>query len=252
MTSKEAEHWLRRCGAAPGTRARLLCLPYAGGGWTVYTDWDRMVPKHVEVRAAQLPARQDRLGERGLTRIETIVERLAAALGALAPAPLVLLGHSMGGLVAYELARALEAAGRPARALVVGGLAPPSTLPRDTPIHRLQGRAFLDALHRRFGTPRALLDNEDLMELALPSLRADLEAFETYIGRTGTPPLGAPITVLRGSRDPRTRAEDAAAWGELTSAGVTMHAVEDSHFFVTSSRAWVGERVAAVLAGLAA
>jgi surfactin synthase thioesterase subunit len=153
----------------------------------------------------------------------------------------------MGGVVAFELVRRLEAAGAGPRALVVGAVAPPNRPRGEPPIYALPEQRFLDALHTRYGTSRALFASPDLRELIVPSLRGDLEAFETYLPGA-LAPIATPITVLRASRDPRTSADDLERWNELTSAGATMHAVDDGHFFVASSKAWVLERLTAVLA----
>lgn len=231
---------------------RLLCLPYAGGGVTIFRDWARALPQTVEVRALQLPARQDRLGEPGLTRIADIVAAIVRVLQPLSPAPIGIFGHSFGSLVAFELSRSLTAAGTPPRALIVGALRPPHLPRRLPPMFHLAEPAFKDELHRRYGTPRQLLDNAELMQLGLPSLRADLTALETY-EYAADRPLDLPLTVLHGRRDSWVSQEDALAWRQLmaptspAASGLTLHEVDAGHFFVDTHRAWVMERVADAL-----
>jgi medium-chain acyl-[acyl-carrier-protein] hydrolase len=249
MSPSEAALWLpaRRTTVAP--RVRLLCLPYAGGGATIYHRWTDALASDIEVRPVQLPARQNRRNETPLTRVDAIVTPLVAAIDTLPAAPTAIFGHSFGGLVAYELARRLTGAGRPPIALVVGARHAPHVPQRAAPIHALPTDAFVQTLHRRYGTAWTVLGNRELMALALPSLRADFEAYERYEHRTG-PRLATPITVLHGLQDATLTREQAEAWGELTSAEMSLHSIDAGHFFVDTHREWVLAQVRRALEGV--
>ena len=238
MTASEAALWLPARRRLEAPRVRVLCLPYAGGGATIYRAWSSGLPADVEVRPVQLPARQDRRHEAPLTRVDAIVTPLVAAMAALPPAPTVIFGHSFGGLVGYELARRLSAAGTPPLALVVGARHAPHLPPLAPPIHALPTEAFVDTLHRRYGTAWTLLRDPELMALALPSLRADFAAYESY-EHHATPPLATPITVLHGLQDRTLTRQQAEAWGDLTTVGAAVHSIDAGHFFVDTHREWV-------------
>ncbi len=223
-----------------------MCFPYAGAGSTVFHAWPQGSPEDVEIYATQLPARQERLQEAPLTRVRTIVERVAGELSRLPPASTVLYGHSFGGLLAYEIARSLQAANAAPAGLVIGARRAPHLPPAQTPIHQLPEADFLDAIHLRYGTPLAVLRSE-VMALALRSLRSDFEALETYAYVPGAP-LESPVTVLRGRHDASVSAGDAAAWQEVTHGPIALHEIGAGHFFVDTHRAWVLERVFATAA----
>jgi surfactin synthase thioesterase subunit len=238
MTASEAALWLPARRRLEAPRVRVLCLPYAGGSATIYRAWSAGLPSDVEVRPVQLPARQDRRHETPLTRVDAIVTPLVAAIEALPPAPTAIFGHSFGGLVAYELARRLSAAGTPPLALVVGARHAPHLPPLAPPIHALATEAFVETLHRRYGTAWTLLRDPELMALALPSLRADFAAYESYEHNAG-PRLATPITVLHGLQDRTLTREHAEAWGDLTTAGAAVQSIDAGHFFVDTHREWV-------------
>jgi medium-chain acyl-[acyl-carrier-protein] hydrolase len=240
-----AQRWLRPVHAPPSPRRRLVCLPYAGGGATVFHTW-QLAPE-LEICAVQLPGRQDRLDEPPLASVDQAVDAIAGALRGLPRLPVAFYGHSFGGVIAFELARRLAALGEPPIALVVGGCAAPPALPCDPPIAHLARDALLDALHARYGTPMAVLRNEDLMSLALPPLRADLAALERYTHRPGGA-LGVPITVLRGLRDATAQPDAYAPWQDVTTHPVVRDEIDAGHLFVDSHRAWVQDRVACALA----
>lgn len=242
MSDPELDRWLRVPVPRPGHRVRLVCFAYAGGGATVFGPYARMLPETVEVCAVQLPGRQDRLAEAPLRRVGAIVDEVARALARLEPAPTALFGHSFGALLAFELARRLRA--EPPVALIVAARRAPQ-LPTLHRAHALDDRALADAMHEHYGTPRELLENAELMSLILPSLRADLEAIETY-EHEAAPPLEVPLTVLAGRRD-RVSADEVRAWGEHTSASFEERWVDAAHFFVDTHRDWVRERVCAAL-----
>lgn len=246
MTPADAAAWLRVRRPLAAPRARLLCLPYAGGAATLFHTWPDGLPADVEVRAAQLPGRQDRLSHPTLTSLPAIIERLVEALAALPPAPLVLYGHSFGALLAFELTRRLRAAGQPPRGLIVGGRRAPHLPPIIAPLHQLSDPDFKEELHRRYGTPRAVLQDAELMGLALPSLRADFTALETHQHQAAEP-LALPMTVLRGRHDTSVPAEDAAAWRDHAAGAFALHEVDAGHFFVDSHRPWVVAQVAEAL-----
>lgn len=241
MNATESARWLRIRRPLPSPSLRLICLPYAGAGATIFHAWPGGLP-NVEVCAVQLPARQDRFSEPGLTRIDTIVDRLVEALELLPPVPTAVYGHSFGGIVAYELSRRLHRMGALPIALIVGARAAPQ-VPLPAPsLHGLPDAQFCEALQRRYAAPGALLDDTDLRTLVLPALRADVEALETYAHRE-SPALGIPVTVLRGQADPTLSARNAAAWSTTTTGPVNVLEVDAGHFFVDSHREWVLDQV---------
>src|SRR5262249_45366109 len=150
-------------------------------------------------------------------------DRIAEAMLTLPPVPTALFGHSFGGCVAFELARRLGAARVSPQALIVGAAAAPHCRAAASPIHSLPEHEFLEAVHRRYGTPRAILCDAELMSLALPSLRSDMEALETYAHISDPPPLRIPLTVLHGLRDATTTPTSVTAWKDLTTGAVATH-----------------------------
>jgi surfactin synthase thioesterase subunit len=219
-------------------RIRLICFAYAGGSATVFHGWHEHVPSDVEVAAVQLPGRQERLTEPPLKRLDAIVENVIGAMLRQPQAPCILYGHSFGALIGYQVARRLQQAGRPAHALIVGARRAPQLPAPSPPLHTLPPSLFINELHLRYGTPLAILQNRDLMEIALPPLRADLEALETYVYEDG-PPLELPIRTLCGRHDRLVTAQEMIGWREVTRGDFSAEQVDAGHFFMDTHRAWV-------------
>ena len=220
----------------PNARLRLFCFPYAGGGASIYAQWHRFLPPHVEVVSVQPPGRESRLMEKPFDDVLQLAEAMHRELLPLFDRPFAFYGHSNGGLMAYELARSLRRAGQALPLhLMVGGKPAPHLPPRDVPIHALPHDEFLDELRKLAGTPEEVLNNPEIMELLMPLLRADFALGETYRYQP-EPPLPLPITAFGGLRDDEVTREDVEAWGEHTSAGFSCKMLPGNHFFINSDR----------------
>jgi surfactin synthase thioesterase subunit len=214
---------------------KLICLAHAGGGAASFRDWWREL-RDVEVLPVQLPGRERRFHEAPLSSVAEIVEQLAVAAGDVVEEPFAVFGHSMGALIGYELVRKLrDERGMHPTTLFVAGARAPHVPPRERPRHELGDAEFIEQLRALKGTPAAVLDSAELMELTLPILRADFAAIETHVHSPGEP-LDCPITAFGGLRDVDVAAGDLAAWAELTRAEFQCTMFEGDHFFVQSSR----------------
>jgi surfactin synthase thioesterase subunit len=171
--------------AATGTpRRRLICLPFAGGGPATYRQWPKYLPDDVEVAAVVLPGRDPSSRQRPTDSIGELVEATREGLGELDardPLPFALFGHSMGALIAFELAVSLESDDGPApvssgpERLFVSGRRPPDEPHVGDRIHDLDDEPFLDAMQRNYGgVPDVVRNEPELLALFLPALRADM------------------------------------------------------------------------------
>lgn len=236
----------------PNARAalRLFCFPYAGGGAAVYAPWAGALPETIEVIAVQPPGRAERLAEPAHAELGSLVEALFAPIGPLLDRPFAFFGHSMGALVSFELARALRRARCPQpQILIASGHGAPHLPARRPPAHHLPTPEFLGELRRLGGTPPEVLAHNELLELLLPTLRADFALCETYSYGYGAP-LACPIVALGGLEDPDVSRADLEAWGDHTLAGAYVRMVPGGHFFLHSARQLVLTVVARELSGL--
>jgi len=229
--------WLIRPQARPGHRMRLLCLPHAGVGPSVYWPWARALPGTIEVWAVHLPGREGRLREAPLSSLSSVLDGVVPALRPYLDAPWAIYGHSMGALLAFELARRLrrEAGLKPVR-LVVSGRRAPHRLDSRPHISHLSDAAFLAEMQRRYnGIPTEVLRHPDLMQLLLPALRADLTALETHTHIEDVP-LDCPISAWGGLADPDISLADIEGWALHTRAGFSARLFPGDHFFVQTHR----------------
>lgn len=220
----------------PQASIRLFCFPYAGGSSLIFRNWSDKLAPNIEVCAIELPGRGIQMKLAPFNRLEPLVKAIAPALLSYLDKPFAFFGHSMGGLVSFELARLLRNEYRinPAHLFISGRRAPqiPDTKP---PIHDLPELAFKEELRRLNGTPSSVLDNPELMQLLLPMLRADFAVLETYI-YFHEHPLDCPITVFGGLQDTEVSHDNLLAWQEHTNASFSSQMFDGDHFFIHSAQ----------------
>ncbi|MBY8845932.1 thioesterase II family protein [Streptomyces sp. SP2-10] len=226
------DDWIRRFHPAPDAPARLLCFPHAGGAAGAYHALSAAVAGPLQPLVVQYPGRHDRFAEPFAERIGDVVDAVLDALPAdPAGRPLALFGHSMGALVAFETARVLQARGRAPVALFVSGRGGPS-LPITMPWSGVPSDDdLLGELRRLAGTDDSLLADPMLLELALPTLRADYAMLSAYSYRPG-PRLRCPVVALTGDADPRVPPAEVPVWQQETEGEFTTHVLAGGHFYL--------------------
>ncbi|MFG2502307.1 thioesterase II family protein [Streptomyces sp. NPDC048441] len=245
MTAKTAESspWIRRYKPAEQARARLLCLPHAGGSASFYLPFARSFGPDIEALTVQYPGRQDRRHEPCVDSITGLADALVDEVLPWADRPFAIFGHSMGAMVAFELALRLEQRGMTPLAVFVSGRRAPSRLRENAaPVHLRDDRGLIAEVCSLSGTDPRVFEDEDLLRMVLPALRSDYKAAETYRYAPG-PRLAAPVHAQVGTEDPRVTLDEARSWADHTDGGFEMDTYPGDHFYLTEQR----QSVAAVV-----
>ncbi|WP_162467344.1 thioesterase II family protein [Streptomyces cavernae] len=223
--------WIRRLHPGQDSDVTVVCFPHAGGAASYFQPLSTRLTPRAEVLALQYPGRQDRRSESALTTIDALVDGITAALRDHLGKPLVFFGHSMGGTLAFETARRLEPEldGR-LLGLVVSGRRSPGSIRRET-VHLRDDAGLIAEVRKLQGTASALLDDEDVVQMILPALRADYTAVERYVYQPG-PALNCPLFVYTGDSDPHVRQDEAEDWAGHTAAEFCIRTFSGSHFYL--------------------
>jgi medium-chain acyl-[acyl-carrier-protein] hydrolase len=225
--------WVVPGQAAKETRLRLFCFANAGGSPAQFRSWQHDLPAGVEVCPVQLPGQGSRFRETPYTRVEPLIDDLADVLEPYYDEPFAFWGYSMGALVSFELARAIQRRGvTQLRHLFVAARRAPHLPPSDSPVHTLPEPALIEAIQQRYnGIPTAVLQEPEMLALFIPVLRANFELLETY-NFTDAPPLSCPITAFGGLNDPTVDVNGITAWASLTEGAFQQFMFPGDHFFV--------------------
>lgn len=226
-----ANHWLPYGEPVPA-RPRLYCFPHAGGGAASFADWRDQAGAELVVCPVQPPGRAERLRDRPHRTVDSYVDELLAVAGHQFTGHYALFGHSVGALVTYRLVCRLRAEGRqlPVHLFVSGRAAPHLPNPR-RPLRDLPAAELVPHLRKLGGTPDIVLDEPELLDIFVPSLRADFAVNETY-RHPREEPLTVPVTAFGGDADPRTGVAELRAWGELTRGRFETYTYPGGHFYL--------------------
>jgi len=232
MESDPTNRWFVCPHPNPQAGTRLFLFPYAGGGPASFGKWPAGLPDTIETWIVHYPGRGSRYNETPLNRIASLSQKLSQAIGPLLDRPFTFFGHSMGALIAFELAKLLQRQSLPQpRILFISACGAPSD-PAPLPLlHTLPDPQFIQALKKLNGIPSEVMNVPELIELLLPALRADIEAVESYV-YTSDMPLTSPIFAFGGLDDPRVSRERLEGWASHTGSGFKSRYFPGGHFFI--------------------
>ncbi len=221
----------------PNPKLRLFCLPFAGGNANAFREWINFLPDTIELNAVEIPGRGHRLAEPLIKQIEPLVEAIALGIKPYLDRPFTLFGHSMGALLGFELTHYLKQKFdlQPIH-LFLSGRGAPDTIDREEPIHNLSEKEFVKKIREYNGTPKEVLEHEELMQIMIPILRSDFQVCETYVYQQ-KPKLDLPVTIFGGLKDSSATQADLQAWSNFTSGPFALRMFPGDHFYLLRSKA---------------
>ena len=236
MNDNSTNKWILFPRPNPAATLRLFCFHYAGGSAQVFRDWSWRLPPNVEIGTIQLPGHGHRLSEPHIRRMAPLSRIVAQELLPYLDKPFVFFGHSMGALLCFETARNLrrERQRQPAH-LFVSATEAPHRRSGEEAVSGLPKNALVEKLHEYGGAPVEVLQNEELLDLVLPMVRADFELCENYEYLPESP-LECPMTIYGGLEDHKVDAERLAAWKEMTVGACEIRMFPGGHFYFNSSQ----------------
>lgn len=274
----------------PEARGRLLMLHHVGGDRNSFKAAvsRQAVLSGVEVWVVGYPGRIK--GESTLSSVEALADEVFAAMMSRGKdfwvdLPLFVFGHSLGGIVAFELCRRLAARSSVVvAALVVSAVKSPQRLTEVNDELALNGyRAahhckgdleLVDYIRSIDGLPAGVA--MEFLKMKLPAIRGDYRVFETYRYDSVRPPvmlevsnrceatgctpalvhalpsiLDCEIVTFGGKLDTAVSLEDIQGWSAHTSRSYKHLQFTGGHFFFSdeSCRQPFAAALAAVVSG---
>lgn len=211
----------------PRTSATLVVLPHSGAMAQAYANWAAWFSDDIHLVAAQYPGRGHRFSEEHATDLTEIAGPLAAAL-AREPGPLFVFGHSLGGLVGFEVCWRLQRMGRGPDGFF------PSATPAAHQSHSLRAPSEAELVAQlldRGGMDRVALEDPDLLELVLRTCLADWAMTASYRYGTERRLLECPVVAFGGAEDSAVPRALLGGWAELTTGPSEMHVLDGGHFY---------------------
>jgi medium-chain acyl-[acyl-carrier-protein] hydrolase len=236
MFQSTANRWLIGGRTDNVAKLRLFAFHHAGGGASLFRQWHKILPPTIEIYAVQLPGRETRFTEPKLTYFQTAIEAIVNAIRPSLDHPFVFFGHSLGAMLAFETARQLQRLGAPVPLhLFLSGCSAPQVHDPKEENSKLSDADFIQSVNKFGGMPEEILQNAELMELFLPTLRADFSLLETYQYRE-EPALDCPITALGGLNDLEAPQVKLTAWNIHTTRAFRVGMFPGDHFYLNHAR----------------
>lgn len=207
----------------------LYIFPHAGGAPKYYVPFAKQFTSDIKRVAVQYPGRDGSHDLGSFSTIPDLAERVTDLLPARNAGPVVFFGHSMGALVAFEVARRFEAAGRPVSALFVSACAAPGRIGFEYISD--DDRSLLDAVKEATGVNPEFLENEEFAARLLPTLRG-FKAIMKYDCEAGAT-VSCPIAAYLGDEDEIATPEKVKPWAERTTGEFTLREFPGHHFYLS-------------------
>lgn len=227
---KAPASWTLSLPPPPAARLKLYCFAHAGGGASAFVRWPQRLPSDVHVIPVQLPGRENRFNEPMPRSAPELVDAVVSNI-AFGDGPFAFIGHSMGAVLSFEVARALRRAGKTLpKLLIASASTPPQGGYGHITIHQVFGPDMVAQL-RKYGTPEVVLGNKEILDLFAPVIQADSRLVHAY-RYTPEPPLPVPLVLYHAVDDPTVDVTRLEGWRELTSARFSMRTFRGGHMYL--------------------
>ncbi|PEW84331.1 thioesterase [Bacillus cereus] len=225
-------------------KTKLFCFPHAGGSAFSYAKWKNYFNPYIEVVPIELAGRGYRIEESLCQSMEEAVNDVYTSIvKQIEHSPYILYGHSMGSLIAYEVARKIQDSKNVLpEFLVLSGRNHPNSKMKNIR-HNLPNEQFKREVIAMGGTPSGVLQSEELMGIFLPILRADFKIVETYIHDNNMQACDIDFLIFNGENDEFTTYNQVIKWEQYTSKTCTFHSFKGNHFFLNENIEEIANRI---------
>jgi len=214
-------------------KTKLFCLPYAGGSATIYEKWKKNINSSIQLIPIEYSGRGKRFTQPLCDNLEEVVDDIYNIIkNNLDDTPYCFFGHSMGSLVSYELSHKIKELNHPQPThIFFSGKSAPNIKSRDKDLHKLNDKEFKEELFKLEGTPKEILENNELMNIYLPILRSDFKVVEEYMYTPKPEKLECNFTVIYG-KDDDMRINEICDWQKHTNQKCNFIKFPGGHFFI--------------------
>ncbi|WP_068923378.1 non-ribosomal peptide synthetase [Planobispora rosea] len=231
----------------PGPQRSItyVCIPYGGGQAMVFQPLADALPEECALYAMAFPGHDPGLPDEETKPLDEIADQCVTEILEGIDGPLAIYGHcGIGGALAVEVARRLEARGRELEAVYIGAIFPfarptgriAGPLGRLLRTDRLRGDRAYENRMKSMGNDVSGLDEEQIRFMVRNQRQDTLIAEETFtrLLREEITPLRAPVVSVVGEQDPATDyyRERYREWHFLSPETALVILDEAGHYFL--------------------
>jgi surfactin synthase thioesterase subunit len=210
---------------------RLIVFHHAGGAAAMYHTLAAELPPDWELLVLELPGRGKRHAEDLVTTLPALVARVAEDVVPWLGVPVALFGHSLGAILAAEVARVCEQRGVPPVWVGVSGRVAPVLQSQARRLSTLDDATLLAEVLALGGTPARICELVEVRERFLRVVRADIAVLESYQPVPDRRPLGCPVTAFAGISDAYAPPATMQRWDGETAREFRLRLFPGGHFY---------------------
>lgn len=218
-------------------RCRLFCIPYAGAGASVYSGLKRHICEDIAVCPIQLPGRENRRNEGLSDSSSELVSAIAEGISKKLDKPFALFGHSMGGMLAYELALRLEEYYDKTPMILFTSASSVFRDNSEKKVSELSGEELKSYLLSLGGVTEDFISSSELCSLYLPIIRNDYRLVENY--DCSLRKLSCSICAFASREDKETKFKNVLSMKYLTE-NFDLIEMSGGHFFINDNAEMMG------------
>ena len=215
----------------PAAEVDLFCLPYAGGSSAVFREWDAIFPDWVSLRPLELPGRGTLMGTPLAEDPVQLAQQLSNELAKHIQRPWAIFGHSLGAALAYRITHLMNSV-HPLVGFFPSGRHSPTCADPAPPRSHLSDEDLIEEVRALNGSPRELLENQELMALLLPIIRADFHLNERISVLPSLGPVTCDMYVFGSTHDPEVPVAELQHWQDVAGAEFRQQVLPGDHFFL--------------------
>ena len=234
MFNNKITPWLHGMQKDSDVDFRLFCFSYAGGGASTYLRWRAHISKSTDICAVQPPGREGRISESPISDLKILISNIADVITPHTNIPYAFFGHCNGALISYELFRELRRRGVTLpEHMFISSFRSPERVNINKVLNDLPESEFLSLLRTYGGIPDSILNDKEIIQSLMPTLRADFSLHENY-RYTEEEKINCPLTIYGGLKDNIVPRKELVGWRDMTSAGAKIKLFPGGHFFIDS------------------
>lgn len=214
---------------------KIICFHPAGGSASQFRTWPAHLPGEISILALQLPGREERFNERKITEFSSLIPIIAEQFMSHLTTPYVIVGHSLGALIGFEIVRHFQLTKQQLpEFLVIAAKEPPT-------VHKIPSRPeimddewLLRRLKSYSSVPEDLFQFDEFKEIFMPYIRSDFLLLNSY-RYNSSPQLKVPVIALHGNEDRTVELNKIRSWSNLTGHSFKLKTFKGGHFFIRDS-----------------
>ncbi|MGY3804910.1 thioesterase II family protein [Pigmentibacter ruber] len=212
---------------------KLIINHHAGGNAAFYFKFTEHFPKNWEIYFIDLPLRSYHSHSSYLKERTDLYHFFSNFLDNFETGNIAIFGHSLGGHISFELAYYLEEINNiNIKWLGISSKNPPNPLKNTNPLYTYNDEELINWLRKVNGTPNELLENREILNLFLPSLRHDLELYHNLNSSFELKnKIEAPISIFYGKKDTAIEEQLINNWKNFTNNSCNIFDFNGDHFY---------------------